>query len=166
MNDAANAMDFEKASELKKQINQLSNLQGPNYRWVHNLKDFSILHVDQSFRQSTEGKKRKVQHYKWLRIVSDAVYDLGDFVPQSHKEIECFLEQHWTTTRKISYTHNIAEHLGNIAYFLFRSKPSGFWLDCTHGILDEQLYSGLDEKLGMCDSEPTNAKKGSANNIL
>jgi excinuclease UvrABC nuclease subunit len=147
MHNAASTMDFEKANDLKKQIDLLTKIQTPNYRWVHNLKNFSVLHVDKSSKRPVEGSKRKVLHYRWLKIVSGAVYDLGDFVPESHDDVNRFLEQKWSTAPEILYAHKTREHLGNLAYFLFRSKPGGFWLDCTDGIAAERLYSGLDEFL-------------------
>ena len=150
MRDAANAMDFEKASKLKKQIDQLTKLQNPKYRWTHNLENLSILHVDKSFKQPVEGSKRKTLQYKWLKIVSGNVYDLGDFLPESQAAVNQFLEKNWASAEKISYTCNTKEHLGNIAHFLFRSKRPGFWLDCTDGIDGDKLYSELEELFQTC----------------
>ncbi|MHC4385415.1 MAG: UvrB/UvrC motif-containing protein [Planctomycetota bacterium] len=164
MNSASNSMDFEKANELKRQIDQLKKLEKSDYRWVHDLKDLTILHVDESFRQAIEGKKRKVRYYKWLKIVSDGIYDLGDFLPDSDGYIERFLEQKWTTAPRISYASDIKEHLGNVAYFLFRSKQPGFWLDCTEGIDADRLYSGLDTCLKL--KEPLTKKKDTEQNSV
>ena len=81
MDEAANTMNFEKASELKKQIGQLKKLQKSDYRWVHDLKDLSVLHVDRTFKKSIEGQRRRIQQYQWFKINAEAIYDLGVFSP-------------------------------------------------------------------------------------
>ena len=82
----------QRADAFKKQVARLKSLQGPDYRWTHNLKEVSILHVDKSFKQPVKGTKRKTLQYKWLKIVADRVYDLGDFYPDSNEAIDHFLE--------------------------------------------------------------------------
>ena len=144
MDEAANEMNFEKANELKKKIDQLRNLQKQNYRWVHNLKNLSILHVDRTFKMSIEGQRRQIQQYKWFKIDSEAIYDLGDFHPTSRQDIDRFLEQNWTSGITIPLSGEIEKHLSNLAFFLFRSKSSGLWLDCSDGIIGDQLYSEIE----------------------
>jgi len=149
MDEAANAMDFEKASELKKQIGQLKKLQKPDYCWVHDLKNLSILHVDRTFKKSVKGQRKRIQQYKWFKIDSEAIYDLGDFSPTSRQDIDLFLEQNWTDGTTIPFAGDIGKHLANLAFFLFRSKSSGLWLDCSEGIIGDQLYTGIEGLLGL-----------------
>ncbi len=148
MDKAANAMDFEKANELKKQIDQLKNLRKPDYRWVHNLKNLSVLHVDRTFKKPVKGQRRRIQQYQWFKIDSEAIYDLGDFSPTSRQDIDRFLEQNWTTGSTIPFPGDRREHLANLAFFLFRSKSSGLWLDCSDGIMGDQLYAEIERFLG------------------
>jgi excinuclease UvrABC nuclease subunit len=155
MHEAAKAMNFEKANELKKKIDLLSQLQKNDYRWTGNLNNLCILHVDKGFKQAVEGTKQKVLHYKWLKINSNAVYNLGDFLSESHEDISRFLEEKWTTAPVISYASDTKEHLANLTYFMFRSKPAGFWLDCSNGIEAQKLYSGLDQFLQSFSSNST-----------
>lgn len=147
MHDASQVMDFEKANELKKHIDLLSQLRKNDYRWVSNLKNLCILHVDKSFKKNADGTKQKILHYQWLKIDSNEVYNMGDFAPESHNAIKCFLEEKWTTAPTLSYASDTKEHLANLGYFLFRTKPAGFWLDCSNGIKPEPLYSGLEDFL-------------------
>jgi len=148
MDKAAKAMDFEKASELKKQLDQLGNLKKRDYRWVHNLKNLSVLHVDRTFKKSIEGQRRRIQQYQWFKINAEAIYDLGDFTPTSWQDIDRFLEQNWTAGSTISFAGDTGKHLANLAFFLFRSKKSGVWIDCSDGIFGDQLYTEIENFLG------------------
>ncbi|OQY05170.1 MAG: hypothetical protein B6I25_06000 [Planctomycetales bacterium 4572_13] len=147
MDKASNAMAFEKANGLKKQINRLENLKKPNYRWVHNLKNLSILHLDRTVRKLVKGQRRRIQQYQWVKIDSEAIYDLGDFSPTSRQDINCFLEQNWTTGVIIPFAGDIGKHLANLAFFLYRSNSSGLWLDCSDGIDGNQLYAEMERFL-------------------
>lgn len=145
MDKAANAMDFEKASELKKQIDQL---QKQDYRWVHDLKNLSVLHLDRTFKTSIEGQRKRIQQYQWLKIDSEAIYDLGIFFPTSRQEIDRFLERNWTAGPAIPRAGDSGKHLANLAFFLYRSKSSGVWVDCSDGIMGDQLYAEIEHFLG------------------
>lgn len=149
MHDAANRMDFEKANELKKRIDLLTKLRHPNYRWVHHLKDLSILHVDRTFKKSIEGQRKQIQQYQWFKIDAEAIYDLGSFSPASRQDIDGFLERNWTDGTRIPFTGNTGKHLANLAFFLYRSKNSGLWLDCSDGIMGNQLYIEMERFLGV-----------------
>jgi hypothetical protein len=148
MDKAANAMDFEKASELKKQIGQLKKLQKPDYHWVHDLKNLSVLHIDRTFKKSVEGQKRRIQQYQWLKIDSGAISDLGSFSPASRQDIDRFLERNWTTGAATPFAGGTGKHLANLAFFLFRSKRSGVWLNCSNGIIGDRLYTEIENLLG------------------
>lgn len=144
MKQASQTMAFERAQLLKKQTEQLGRLKRPDYQWTHCLKNLCILHVDQSGKVPVEGKKRLMRQYKWLKITSDRVYDLGDFVPQTREDVQRFLEENWTRSDVIDYADKPTEHLRNVSYFICRSHRSGFWLDCTNGIAADPLFAGLE----------------------
>jgi len=148
MDKAANAMDFEKASELKNQIGQLKKLHKPDYHWVHDLKNLSVLHIDRTLKKAIEGQRRRVQQYQWFKINADAIYDLGEFTPTSRQDIDHFLEQNWTVGSAIPFAGDTGKHLANLAFFLYRSKSSGVWLDCSTGIMGDQLYAEIEHFLG------------------
>ena len=148
MDKAANATDFEKASELKKQIGQLKKLQKSDYRWVHDLKNLSVLHMDRTFKKAVEGQKRRIQQYQWFKINAEVIYDLGALSPTSRQDIDRFLEQNWTTGSMVPYAEDTGKHLANLAFFLFRSKSSGAWVDCSEGIMPVQLYPEIERFLG------------------
>ena len=148
MDKAANAMDFEKASELKKQLGKLKKLQKPDYRWVHDLKNLSVLHADRTLKKSVKGQRKRIQQYQWFKIDSETIYDLGEFTPTSRQDIDRFLEQNWTAGPAIPFAGDTEKHLANLTFFLFRSKSSGFWLDCSDGIMGDQLYVETEHLLG------------------
>jgi len=148
MNKASKSMNFEKASELRKKIDQLKKLQKPDFRWVHDLNNYSILHVDRTFKKSIEGKRKRIQQYQWFKINSEAIYDLGFFSPASRQEIDCFLKENWTTGFVIPFPENIKKHLSNLSFFLYRTKSSGVWVDCSDGIVGDQLYADIERLLG------------------
>ncbi len=145
MNKAANAMDFEKAAELKKQIDQLKNLKKTDYCWVHNLKNLSVLHMDRTLKKTIKGQRQRIQQYQCLKIDSETISDLGIFSPTSRQEIDRFLEKNWTGGTVIP--GGGGKHLANLAFFLFRTKRSGLWLDCSEGIVGGQLYAEMERFL-------------------
>jgi hypothetical protein len=148
MNKASKSMNFEKASELRKQIDQLKKLQKPDFRWVHDLKNYSLLHVDRIFKKSIEGKRKRIQQYQWLKIDSAVIYDLGIFSPASRQEIDYFLKENWATGSVIPFPENIKKHLSNLSFFLYRTKSSGAWVDCSDGIVGDQLYAEVERLIG------------------
>ncbi|MHC5091792.1 MAG: UvrB/UvrC motif-containing protein [Planctomycetota bacterium] len=148
MDKASKSMNFEKASELRKQIDQLKKIQKPDFRWVHDLRSYSILHVDRTFKKSIEWKRKRIQQYQWFKIDAEAIHDLGFFSPASRQEIDCFLEENWTTGSVIPFPENIKKHLSNLSFFLYRTKSSGVWVDCSDGIVGDQLYADIERLLG------------------
>ena len=161
MDTAANAMDFEKASELKKQIDQLKKLQKPDYRWVHNLKNLSVLHMDRTFKKSIEGQRQRIQQYQWFKINAEAIYDWGSFTPTSRQDIDRFLEQNWTAGSAVPFAGDTGKHLANLAFFLFQSKSSGVWVDCSDGIMGDKFYPEIETFLGV-ELPPNSAKNKDA----
>lgn len=148
MQQSSEQMDFEKANELKKQIEQLKKLQKQDYRWVHDLNNLSVLHADRTVKKSVEGQRKRIRQYQWFKIDAEATYDLGEFSPTSQQEIDLFLEQNWTTRSPIPFAGGTRKHLANLAFFLFRSKRSGLWLDCSDGIMGDRLYTEIENLLG------------------
>lgn len=148
MEKAASNMDFEKASILKKQMEQLEKLHKPDYGWVHDLKNLAILHVDRSSKISIDGQRKQVQQYQWFKIDSETIYDLGACSPESQEDVDALLEKNWTSGSKVPFPESIEKHLGNLTFFLYRSKKSGMWLDCTHGISGDRLYPKIESLVG------------------
>jgi hypothetical protein len=148
MDEASHNMNFEAASKIKKQIQQLEKLQKPGYRRVHDLRNLSILHVDRAFKISIQGHRKKVQQYQWFKVDSGAIYDLGTCSPKSQQDIDLFLQKNWTTGSKVPFPENKEKHFANLSFFLYRSKRSGIWIDCSGGILGNQLYPEVEHLLG------------------
>ncbi|MBN1980788.1 MAG: hypothetical protein JW795_04615 [Chitinivibrionales bacterium] len=134
MNDAAKAMRFEEAALFKKKHEKLKKLAGPDFRWVHPLDKLCLLYIDTAGKRKRTGKIKKQMLYKAWKITARDVFELGAFVPLTNQQILSFLKAVWNSQRRLKYSNHSKEHLGGLSYFLFRSKNTGLWLDCTHAI--------------------------------
>jgi excinuclease UvrABC nuclease subunit len=160
MQTAAKELNFEKAAQLKKKIEKLSTLKNRAYKWTGDLKKLKIVHIDKSKRIKPfdtaqgrpEGSKKKVQT---LRLRSGQAYavfvmdffniiDLGDFA-LGNPDLICEaisknLNNISNTSGKIS--DEIIERFSIVSYFLYRSKPSGLWVNISEGF-DRHSLTGL-----------------------
>ena len=149
MSQAAQSMQFERAASLKKNIESLKKLTPYDFRWVRNLEDLCILHIDLDIKRKIAGKNKKRPLYKTYKITAKNVYELGTFVPKSPKQIMSFLNHTWNCGQEVSYTFKPKEHLATLSLFLFRSNQSGLWLDCTEAISKDSLFKQLQEIFGI-----------------
>jgi excinuclease UvrABC nuclease subunit len=139
---AAQAMQFERAGQLKKEIENLTKLAGSDFRRVHDLEQLYILHIDISGKRKIAGKNNKRQLYNAWIITAKTIYDGGRFVPKSPAQVTRFLNHCWNGAIKRNDTTTAKEHLAVLSLFLFRSDSAGLWLDCTEGI-PETVYQDL-----------------------
>lgn len=141
MNQAAQSMQFERAGQLKKSIESLNKLTGNDFAWVHDLDRFCVLHIDVGGKRKIAGKNTKRRLYKAWKITAQAASECGIFVPKSSQQVNQFLNRCWVKSRQLN-TISSKENLAVISLFLFRSSPSGLWLDCTEGI-PEDIYQWM-----------------------
>ncbi|MBL7215106.1 MAG: UvrB/UvrC motif-containing protein [Phycisphaerae bacterium] len=146
MNLSAQSMRFEQAATLKKQIESLKQLTGNDFTWVHDLQNLCVLHIDIGAKRKITGKNKKRQLYKAWKITAKDIYELGIFVPQTPEQVMSFLNRRWNDGQKFVYSPTHKEHLAVLSLFLFRSNPSGLWLDCTQKIPEDDLTNGLFHK--------------------
>ena len=132
MNDAAANMEFENASHLKKQIDQLDILRKDNYRWTGDLSKMSILHIDRSAKMSVK-KRRKLQLFTAFLIRQDHVWEIGDFSLDSFDELckkAAEIESDSSMYDRFSMDLPANELLGITSFHLYRSNARGVWVDC------------------------------------
>ena len=131
MKEFSAQMDFESAGVVKKQIERLQALQRPVYEWTRNLSDFCVLHIDRWTKVAIESSRKKVQTYaayliKWgqnIELGNFQIDDMGDFYKLLAAEID--------NKNPGTAQQELLEQFSLAAYFLYRSKPPGVWLDCS-----------------------------------
>lgn len=143
MNRASQSMRFERAAVFKKQMEQLKQLTGHEFRWVQDLQDLRILHIDIGAKRKIAGKNKKQQLYQAWKLTANDVYSLGTFVPKTPQQVMSFLHRSWHRGQKIVFIPNTHEHLAALSLFLFRSNPSGLWLNCSRDIPQNSIVCGL-----------------------
>jgi excinuclease UvrABC nuclease subunit len=131
MQTAAKELNFEKAAALKKRIEKLSSLKKPVYKWTGDLRNLKIIHIDKSAKIKPEGSKARKQSYAVFTMNVFNIIDAGDFVwdnPDIIKDaIKKNIEQLPTSPNSESL-----DLFAIVTYFLYRSKPSGLWLNAEN----------------------------------
>jgi hypothetical protein len=128
MQIASKELKFEKAAQLKKKIDKLSVLKKQNYRWTSDLKNLKIVHIDKSVKVKSKDSKKKVQTYAVFVISFFNIIDLGDFTLDNPDLIyEAINKNLCNPSQGIS--DEMIERFSIASYFLYRSKPSGLWLN-------------------------------------
>ncbi len=135
MNRAAKAMRFEEAAAFKKKHEKLVKLStGTEFRFVHPLESLCLLHIDTAGKHTCAASKKKQTRYNAWKITATNIFESGFFVPRSNEQIASFLKAVWNQGHPLPLTRPLREHLSVVSYFLFRSKNTGLWLDCTDAI--------------------------------
>jgi hypothetical protein len=134
------------------------------YRWTGNLKKLKIVHIDKSAKikpfDCVQGRpqdsKKKKQTYAVFAMNFFEIIDLGDFVIESIEKIAEAIE---TATAKLNIGRQescdsveILEQFAIVSYFLYRTKPSGLWINASGGFNREKLEESL--KLKAQNSKP------------
>jgi excinuclease UvrABC nuclease subunit len=124
-------MAFEQAQRVKKQLDLLAMLKKDAYRWVTDLSALAILHIDRWAKISAHGKGKKIQTFSAFVITYGHIAEMPAF---SLEQIERFYEslpgqlnKSWSCANR----QPLPEQLSLPAYFLYRSKPPGIWLNCS-----------------------------------
>jgi hypothetical protein len=128
MQTAAKELHFEKAAALKKKIEKLSGLKKQTYKWTDDLKNLKIIHVDKSVKIKPEGSKAKKQTYALFAMNCFKVIDAGDFLKDDPNIINDAAKKSLEQLAN-SPDINSLERFSIVTYFLYRSKPSGLWLN-------------------------------------
>jgi hypothetical protein len=127
MKALAAQMKFEEAQRTKKQLEHLKQLDDPAYRWVCDLRELKILHIDAGPKIKIKGQKKKTQSYMAFLIRGGAIQQLDNFTTE---QIPQLLENLKSPISAKSDVHNIAEQMSLVGLALYRSKTSGLWIDC------------------------------------
>jgi excinuclease UvrABC nuclease subunit len=140
MQTAAKELYFEKAAALKKKIEKLSSLKKQTYKWTGDLKNLKIIHVDKSAKIKPEGSKAKKQTYAVFAMNCFSVIDAGDFLKDDPNIINDAVKKSLEQLAN-SPDSNSLERFSIVTYFLYRSKPSGFWLNAQKEFDIEKLIT-------------------------
>ncbi len=139
----ATAMRFEQAARTKRCMDQLREFQPDWFRWMTDVSEMSILHVDRSFRILKPPEKKKFQTFSAYLIYKGLIYSLDDFEPET---VSTMLHQAQSILSTEIPSHleqrtdlEIADSLSLVSSFLFRSHPPGFWWDCRTGLPEPEL---------------------------
>jgi hypothetical protein len=141
MQIASAELSFEIAAQLKKRIEKLSVLTKKTYRWTGDLKKLKIIHIDKSFKIKPEGAKKKVQAYAVFVMDFFNITDLGDFTRENPDlTYEAISKNICNCPENVS--DEIIERFSIVSYFLYRSKPTGAWINASAGV-DKHEFSRL-----------------------
>jgi excinuclease UvrABC nuclease subunit len=129
----AGQMEFEKAQLVKKQIDQLAALGKPAYKWTTPLAQMAIVHIDKSAKITVEKQRRKEQTYSAFVIKAGDITELADFTIDQIDEVCKSIKEQLAGPAETIKAKQLAEQLAIVAYFLYRNKPSGLWLNLSAG---------------------------------
>jgi excinuclease UvrABC nuclease subunit len=147
MQIASKELNFEKAAELKKKIDKLSVLNKQSYRWTGDLKNLKIVHIDKSVKVKPKDSKKKVQTYAVFAINFFNIIDLGDFTLDNPDSICEAISKSFDGLGDSAEKNfdNLVERFSIISYFLYRTKPSGLWLNVSGGFEKENFQKSLSQ---------------------
>jgi excinuclease UvrABC nuclease subunit len=151
MSQLCEQMEFEQAQLIKKRLEKLEQLNRSMYRWTRELTKLAILHIDKSAR-ITEGKKRKkTQTFSAFLIRGGHITRLKDFTLQSIDDFhKALLSQLHLDVAGLE-PELLYDELVLVGYYLYRSKRSGIWIDCSKerdSVSLEQIRNAICENFG------------------
>jgi hypothetical protein len=158
MQTASEKLNFEKAAELKRKIEKLSVLKKQTYRWTGDLEKLKIVHIDKAGKIKQEGVKAKKQTFAVFVMNFFEIIDcrkaspsgLGDFMIDDFAKITGAIENALSKLNSgrqdIGNSIEILEQFSIISYFLYRTKPSGLWLNVSEGFDKTVLKRTISEK--------------------
>jgi excinuclease UvrABC nuclease subunit len=133
MRTLATKMEFEQAELVKKQLEQLKSLDNEIYRWVCDIQELALLHIDVGPKIRIKGQKPKVQTYMAFLIRNGRIQQLDDFsteqIPQLLNVVSNTLS---AKAQSFENNQDTAEQMSLVGFALYRSKPSGLWMDCPN----------------------------------
>jgi len=132
MKQSAHQRLFEQAQLVKKRLGRLKLLGRSDYQWITRLRELAILHIDRSAKIASEGKRKRIQTYAAFLIKAGHIAELGEFPGQGPGEFyKSFIEK-LAEPGDCTDSKQTAEELAILAYHLYRSKPSGIWINCSN----------------------------------
>ena len=132
---------FEQAQAVKKQLTQLELLSNQKYHWTTELPNLAILHIDASAKIASPGKRGKTQTYSAFLIKPGRIAELADFTLENIGEFHKLFLAQLPQPADCTNLEQLSEQLSLLAYFLYRTKPAGIWIDCS----DKQYTIGVEE---------------------
>jgi len=136
MQSLGGELKFEEANKIKARMEQLSMLERYQYKWTTRLTDLAVVHLDISSKVKIKGKRKKIQTFSAFLMSGSQVREFSAF---SIEDIESFhneLIDQINSTSMSSGTEDRktkAEQLSLLCSFLYRTKPSGLWMNCSKG---------------------------------
>lgn len=152
MAELAKQHKFEQAGIVKKQLASLEMLTGNDYKWTTDLSRLTILHIDRSAKVPPAKGKRKVQSYSAFLVTADHITDLADFTIDKIDIFQKSLSPCLKEKKEGIAACRISDQLALAAYFLYRSRPPGLWIDCSDNSpgcsppTKDFILSSIDEK--------------------
>jgi len=158
MRQLSAGMEFEQAQRVKKQLDRLAALKKNAYRWTTDLSALAILHIDRWARISASGKGKKIQTFSAFVITYGHIAEMPPF---SLEQIEQFCESlPGQLNKSVGCTNRqpLPEQLSLPAYFLYRSKPPGIWLNCSEHkqlLSKESLLEAICKRFNIEHAKPS-----------
>jgi len=131
MANLSEQMEFEKAQAVKKQIAMLGSLAKAAYKWTTKLPQLTIVHIDKSAKVAVAKQRKKEQTYSAFVIRADQITELADFSIEQIDEVCKSIKGQLGPPTKTIDAEQMAEQLSLVAYFLYRNKPAGLWLNLS-----------------------------------
>jgi len=133
-----------KVSVQHSQTNRHSGKIGVGaYRWTGDLEKLKIVHIDKSVKIKPQDSKKKKQTYAVFVMNFFEIIDLGDFAIDEFdkitESIENALAKLNSSRQETRDTTEILEQFSIISYFLYRTNPSGLWINVPEGFNREEL---------------------------
>jgi excinuclease UvrABC nuclease subunit len=144
MKQYAASMQFEQAQTIKSRLSFLSKLKDDQFKWVSELNELKLLHIDITHKAHIKGQKKKVQNYAAFLITAGRINRLNEF---SLDHVNDLVQNITACSCQVSEQADnyeiFTEESAFISYALYRSKPAGIWIDLRDGIDIQQLVSEI-----------------------
>lgn len=126
MRQASVRLEFEKARRIRDQIDLLGKLKKPEFLHIHPMSRFCVLHLD--------TLKSSKKNPKWAAFILTALSFRE--IPFDLTTIEAVIEG-LNSTAGLARTSDI-DYLPTVCLFLYRSRRSGLWVDCSTALPTSQ----------------------------
>ena len=152
MRQLAASMRYEEAEVLKKQLALIERLGDKKFKWVCDLNDFAVLHIDKWAKVKVPKKRKKEQTYCAFLITAGRIYEFDSFRMEQLDKLAEQVEQVEQVEQKISSASGalVNEEFLLAGFGLYRGKTSGLWIDCQKGGMEaKKIREAIEQKFGV-----------------
>jgi len=139
-------MEFEKAEQVKKRMLRLEQLDNSEFKWVSDLDELAVVHIDKWTKEKVEKIRKLRQNYICYIIRSDGIFEGGVFSSDNFGEVIDSVAVKAEELKSGKPGEYRKDYMSMLGYFLYRSSSAGLWIDCRGTVKGANLKDMVEKE--------------------